>query len=326
MVSDTSGGSGSDQSGGIAPDAAARKLALEVIATLVNVKKVAAELVLKPAGVPANLIRSFLVERNTATGQKRTKREAGAAILDELFRSGHGDTVVRGLITLASKWDAFHLAQDEYAARAVVQRAREMCGLLTALDEQERQAHEQRASEEQRRRLVERNEMLKSQSDLLLRQFDDAVTSGDPHRRGYLLQDLLNRLFDMHGFPVTRSFQRNEGGEQIDGAFEMEGWQYIVECRWRAKLADIRDLDGLTGQVRRSGHQTMGLFLSIQGWSEHVVSLMKQNPDKRVILMEGYDLRCVLDRQADLRDLMKAKVRALNLEAEPYLSVRCILK
>jgi hypothetical protein len=29
-------------------------------------------------------------------------------------------------------------------------------------------------------------------------------------------------------------------GEQIDGAYEMNGWHYIVECRWREQLANIR--------------------------------------------------------------------------------------
>ena len=63
---------------------------------------------------------------------------------------------------------------------------------------------------------------------------------------------------------------------------------------WRARLADIRQLDGLAGQVSRSGKQTMGLFLSVDGWSGHVVPLLKQNPDKNIILMEGLDLRGVL--------------------------------
>ena len=94
-----------------------------------------------------------------------------------------------------------------------------------------------------------------------------------------------------------------------------------MECRWRARLADIRQLDGLTGQVSRSGKQTMGLFLSVDGWSDHVVSLLKQNPDKNIILMEGLDLRMVLAQQVDLRRLLKAKLAALNFEAEPYLPV-----
>lgn len=65
----------------------------------------------------------------------------------------------------------------------------------------------------------------------------------------------------------------------------------------------------------------MSLFLSINGWSNNVVSLLKQNPDKSIILMDGYDLRIVLAGQVDLRDFLLTKVAKLNLEAEPYCSV-----
>ena len=99
-----------------------------------------------------------------------------------------------------------------------------------------------------------------------------------------------------------------------------------MECRWRAKLANIRELDGLSGQIGRSGKQTMGLFLSINGWSDNVIPAMKQNQDKSIILMEGYDLRTVLAHPLNLRRLLKAKLSALNLESEPYYSVAQLLK
>jgi hypothetical protein len=89
-------------------------------------------------------------------------------------------------------------------------------------------------------------------------------------------------------------------------------------------LADIRELDGLVGQINRSGKQTMGLLLSINGWSENVVPLLKQNPEKSIVLMEGYDLRTILAVPMDLRSVLKAKISALNLEAEPYVSVKDI--
>jgi len=41
-----------------------------------------------------------------------------------------------------------------------------------------------------------------------------------------------------------------KGVNRFDAAFEMDGWHYIVECRWRDSLADIQQLDGLAGQVR----------------------------------------------------------------------------
>ncbi|BCH07388.1 hypothetical protein MesoLj131c_16460 [Mesorhizobium sp. 131-3-5] len=311
---------------GAAAAADARRLALEVIATLVNIKKTAADQLLRKAGVSNDLIRRFLTEKDPITGEKRSKREAGIVVLDELARAGMDAEVVRRLIAIAAEWDAFHLAQDEYKARAVVQKAREIAGVLAEADARERTLEEKRARENEALQRRQAAQVLQQQSDLLLAQFEHASVDEDVHKRGYLLQDMLNRLFDLHRFPVTRAFQRNSGGEQIDGAFEFEGWHYLVECRWRARLADIRDLDGLLGQVRRSGRQTMGLFLSINGWSEHVAGLLKQNPDKSILLMEGYDLRAVLARQADLRELMKAKVRALNLDSEPYFSVARLVR
>jgi hypothetical protein len=66
----------------------------------------------------------------------------------------------------------------------------------------------------------------------------------------------------------------------------------------------------------------MGLFLSIEGWSEHVPPLLKQNPDKSIILMDGYDLRVVLSSQkVDLRDFILAKVAHLTFKTEPFLGV-----
>jgi len=168
----------------------------------------------------------------------------------------------------------------------------------------------------------EKGELLKRHSDLLLMMFDEMARSSDPHGRGYLLQDLMNRLFDLHEIPVFRSFTRNSGGEQIDGAFKLEGWHYIVECRWRERLADIRQLDGLYGQVQRSAKQTMGLYLSINGWSENVPPLLKQNSDKGILLMDGYDLRSVLACEADLTEFLMAKLACLNLEAEPHLGAK----
>mgnify|MGYP003042344355 CR=1 FL=1 len=302
-----------------------RRLALEVIATLVNVKKTAAEQVLKPAGVPLDLIRRFLTERDPMTETKRSKRESGAIILDELTCRGEDKAVIRNLICIAAEWTSFHLSQDEYRARAVSQKAQELRSILRKTEEQEKTQYALGVQESIDRQRREKNAAIRQQSVLLLAQFEQAAAAGEPQQRGYLLEDLLNRLFDVHGIPVFRAFRRNDGGEQIDAAFEMDGWHYIVECRWRAALVDIRQLDGLAGQVRRSGRQIMGLFLSINGWSDNVVPLLKQNPDKSIFLMEGYDLRCVLDLTVDLRHLLKAKLRALNLEAEPHLSVRQLL-
>ena len=308
-------------------DADARRLALEAIATLAHIKRIAADQVLRPAGVPEDLIRNFVKGRDASTGAPLTKRQGGAIILDQLARVGGDGPVVRKLIELASEWDSFHLADNEYEARAVVQKAREMVGVLVKAEEREKAEHDRITRERMERQRKEREATFKQQSGLLLAQFEESARDdGDPQQRGYLLQDLLNRVFDLHRIPIVKPFTRNSGAEQIDAAFEFEGWYYIVECRWRAKLAGIRELDGLSGQISRSGKQTMGLFLSVNGWSDHVVPMLKQNNQKNIILMEGYDLRTVLAQSMDLRRVVKAKLSALNFDSEPYFSVVNLLR
>jgi molybdopterin-binding protein len=219
----------------------------------------------------------------------------------------------------------YHLAADEYAARATVQKAREIMGTIEMMEAREARQRELARREEVV--AIDRNkaEQFRKDSELLLMMFDELTTSDiAPIKRGFLLQDLLNRTFNLHEIVVFKSFQRNEGAEQNDGAFKVEGWHYLMECRWRKKLSDTQELDGLKGKIGRSGKQTMGLFLSINRWSDNVPHLLKQNPDKSILLMDGYDLRSVLYTPLDLklRDFILAKAAKLSLDAEPFYSVK----
>ncbi len=161
---------------------------------------------------------------------------------------------------------------------------------------------------------------------LLLRTYDDLWNgSTSPQTRGYRFEQITNSLFKTFNISVRESFTRNAGGEQIDGAFELDNWYYLVECRWRAKKTSREEVDPFLSKVRRSSPQTMGVFISVNGWSCHVVDVMKQEPDKRVFLMNGEDFRAVLAGDICLIDLLKAKVEALNLKSEPFAGVKDIL-
>lgn len=301
-----------------------RRVAIEAIATLCHIKRAMADLLLRPSGIPEEVFRPLLYRRDE-TGRVLSKRQIAPLIIAACEADPQCRHCIRRLLEVTAGWSGFHFADDEYAARATVQKARELLGVIETMEAREAKIRELAKQEEVARLAKERAETVKRHSDLLLMMFDELARSDDPHRRGYLLQESLNRLFDLHEVPVVRSFTRNDGAEQIDGAFKLEGWHYVVECRWREKLADIRQLDGLLGQVGRSGKQTMGVFLSINGWSEHVPRLLKQNADKCIILMDGYDLRCVLAREANLRDFLLAKLARLNLEAEPFLGAKMYL-
>jgi hypothetical protein len=65
----------------------------------------------------------------------------------------------------------------------------------------------------------------------------------------------------------------------------------------------------------------MGLFLSVYGFSPNVVPLLKQNPGKSIVLMDGHILRTILTQEINLHDYLKALLAHLNLEGEALLSV-----
>jgi hypothetical protein len=161
-------------------------------------------------------------------------------------------------------------------------------------------------------------------SNLLLEfdKFAALTSSEDKKKRGFLLEALLERIFSLYEIPAQKSFKRNEGGEQIDGAFKIESSYFLVECKWTQKLTDIRQLDSLYGKISRSGKHTLGLFLSINGWSSNVAPLLKQNQDKSIILMDGYDLRSTLEeyKNIDLKSLLLKKLDHLHFEGEPFYS------
>jgi hypothetical protein len=286
-----------------------------------------AELLLKPAGVSREIYASLLTRRDDITGKSLTKRQMAPLIIEAIEKSPDGQRIIRNIVKIASEWTSFYLADNEYEARATVQKAREIMGTIGTIEAQENLQKERTQAAEFARLAEERSHAFQKESGLLLAMFDEtARLDNDQQRRGFLLQDLLNRIFNLYEITVHRSFQRNEGAEQIDGAFRLEGWHYLVECRWRNKMTNVRDLDGLLGQVGRSGKQTMGLFFSFNGWSENVPRLLKQNPEKSIILMDGYDLRVALAHPLDIRDLILAKVAKLNLESEPFFPVSEYLK
>ena len=162
---------------------------------------------------------------------------------------------------------------------------------------------------------------------LLLHEYDSwFADSKSPQKRGYRLEEILNRLLEICGIRAVESFRRNDGGEQIDGAFEMAGWYYLVECKWQTNTVSQQAVDALSAKVRRSGSQSMGVLLSINGWSGNVVGLLKQNPDKNVLLMNGHDIRAVMSGDISFDSLFQAKRDSLNLKAEPFLGAEEILQ
>jgi hypothetical protein len=85
-------------------------------------------------------------------------------------------------------------------------------------------------------------------------------------QRGFELERVLYELFELFDLDPKASFRIV--GEQIDGAFSLEGTEYLLEGKWQKIPVDSGDLDKFSGRIQRKLDNTLGLFLSINGFSE----------------------------------------------------------
>lgn len=132
------------------------------------------------------------------------------------------------------------------------------------------------------------------------------VTSKEPHKRGFELEKVLYELFALYDLDPKASF-RNVG-EQIDGAFSLEGTDYLFEAKWTSGFTDIGDLDSFSGKVKRKLDNTLGVFLSINGFSEDAVYAHSIGRSS-ILLMEGRDLVAVLEGRIDFVTMLIRKRR-----------------
>ena len=71
-----------------------------------------------------------------------------------------------------------------------------------------------------------------------------SVTSVD---RGFAFERFLPSLFDLFVLAPRGAFRLI--GEQIDGSFHLDGEVYLLEARWRNKLAANSDLLTFSGKI-----------------------------------------------------------------------------
>jgi len=166
----------------------------------------------------------------------------------------------------------------------------------------------------------------RSAEALALRRFNDDLESlksrfielqkeTDAHQRGYAFESLLAEMFLLYDLEPRLAYTISL--EQIDGSFTFETDDYIIEARWRSKPADRGDADIFASKVRRKGKNAVGLFISVNGFTEIFKEAYRESTP--FVAMDGADLYAVLDNRVRLDDLIRAKKRHANETGSCYL-------
>jgi hypothetical protein len=113
-------------------------------------------------------------------------------------------------------------------------------------------------------------------------------------------------------------------GEQIDGAFTFDNTDYLLEAKWQTDPVNAGDLYKFAGKISGKLKNTLGLFISMNVFSEECTQV-KSEALKTMVLMDGEDLSVILEGRISLRDLLYRKRRHASRTGDIYLKAKDIL-
>jgi hypothetical protein len=248
--------------------------------------------------------------RNRFPKESFNKYQVMRNILEHLEGVGDVDTInnlISNFFRLRGAVDRDAL--DEKKAKVLLADFRELVGNDPIDAEINRRKREEARSKYSS--CIEENKFQKKRLEDLNSLFM-SLTSGNEYtlqQRGYKLEDLFCDLMQLSEIEYSRPYKTPDG-EQIDGHFRYEKFDYLIESKWEDGLIKQKDLSIFDGKIRGKAQSTRGLFLSANGFDEKAVAKFSGD-SPRIILMTGEDLALILCGRVLFTDAMKAKVEAI---------------
>jgi hypothetical protein len=181
----------------------------------------------------------------------------------------------------------------------------------------------QKAAEGARQALAEQNLRVLSERanklEGLRKKFAEDVVNPNRQNAGYSLEGLLQELFSLFEIDYKKSYKT--GVEQIDGHVWFEGFDYLVEARWRQDQPGVQEIGGFKTKVDLKLESTRGIFVAVQGFREQVVGKFLGR-GCNIIFWDGADLIQVLEGRVDLREGMRFKIEKAAQEGRTYVPLR----
>lgn len=144
----------------------------------------------------------------------------------------------------------------------------------------------------------------------------DTAPRAQKQRRGYGFEKWLRALLDHEGLEPRSSYIPT--GEQIDGSFLCDGTYFLIEAKWVSKGIPASELYRFKGKVDGKLVGTLGVFISMSGYSESAVDALSVGKGLSVILFDRSDMETSLRPGHSFKAVLKYKLRKAAEEGIVY--------
>ncbi len=168
---------------------------------------------------------------------------------------------------------------------------------------------------------VEKNKIIEERAKNLVSLrgiFNDGLMNQNRQAAGYSLEDIIEQLFPLFEIDYRKSYKLDT--QQIDGHFKFEGFDYLVEAKWRSDQPNESEIGGFERKITTKLESTRGVFISINGFRDEVV-VQFEGKGSKILFMTGEDLIHILEGRIDLNDALRIKIEKAAQEGKVYIPV-----
>ncbi len=232
-----------------------------------------------------NALRKFLrashVTENfiSSWAEDESKRD----LLDRLFqilqKTDKGKSVIFQMVKNLSEQTTFPDLRNWEDSDKKIQDAhkavQELKAYLRVQDTEIKNDKERKETQERARKAREVIQRSLTDKSKLQNDLDSLHSKVGTQEGGYGFEEWFYELLDFS--EITNRKPYKSDGRQIDGSLTIDGTTYLVELKFTKDQSSATDIDSLKAKINKMADNTMGIMISISGYS----SVMRQEVEQR---------------------------------------------
>lgn len=267
---------------------------------------------IRASNVAENFINSWSADES--------KREFLDRLFPKLQSTDKGKAVIYEMARDLSEYTTFpDLRNWEDSDEKIQQAHRAVQELKQYLKKQNEEINSEKEKKEAKETARKDKEKIqRSLTDLSkLKQIFEALHSKiGTQNAGYEFEEWFYNLLDFS--EITNRKPYTSDGRQIDGALTFEGTTYLVELKFTRNQSGAPDIDSLKAKVNKMADNTMGIMVSVAGYS-HIAISDASGSKTTIMLLDASHLYLCLTGVLKLEDIISRIRRHASQTGEAYL-------
>jgi hypothetical protein len=251
-----------------------------------------------------------------------SKRDYLTRVIEMLRATDRGRCKIVQVAQFLAEQKAFPDLQGwEDSAEKLDAATRSVAALKSYLHEQEESLVTEQQRQAARRRLQDAQAKARESQHTLQSLSDKmAALAGDigTPESGRGFEEWFYALMEFSEIAARRPYIVD--GRQIDGSVTIGDTTYIVECKFTADQSGAPDIDVFRRKVETKADNTMGIFVSISGYSSVAIEAASGSRTP-LLLLEHSHLYRILGGISGFRDVVERVRRHSSQTGQPYLPV-----